>query len=115
MAKLCIKSIVCEVAEENDKDEIYLKLKGQKIWPQDKKYLQIDVDESIIIDLNYKISKPGHLTLELWDYDLATKDDHLGDFHIEIKSLEPGEHTEMLILNSSEASRASYYLIWELS
>lgn len=115
MPTLKVKSIVCEVAEENDKDEIFLKHKDKKIWPSDRKYLQIDVDEALSIGLKVKIEKPGVLHLELWDYDLSSKNDHLGDFQIEIKDLIPGEHTEFLIRNENSASRASYYLNWELT
>ncbi len=114
MPRLSIKSIVCEVTEENDKDELYIKHKGKKIWPQDRKYLQMDVDESLEVGLHYQISKPGKLLLELWDFDLAKKNDHLGDFHIEVKSLEPSEFTEIMVRNEPAAKRASYYLIWEI-
>ena len=55
MPYLKIKSIVCEIAEEDDKDEIYLIHQEKKIWPKDKKFEKIDVDESLNIGLKVKI------------------------------------------------------------
>jgi hypothetical protein len=51
MPFLKISSIVCEVPEESDKDEIYLMFRDKKIWPQNQKYFKIDVDEILSIDL----------------------------------------------------------------
>jgi len=115
MPYLKVNSITCEVAEESDKDEIYLIHKGKKVWPPNQKYLKIDVDEVLNIGLKVKIQKPGSLHLELWEYDLGSKDDHLGDFHLEVSKLEPGHHTELLIRNEKGAKQASYYMNWEVT
>lgn len=115
MAYLKINKIICEVPEETDKDEIYLMHRGQKIWPEHQKFVRIDVDEIQPIGLKVEIQKTGSLNLELWEYDLASKDDHLGTFHLDIDSLEPAEYTDLLIRNEQFAEHASYFLNWEIS
>lgn len=115
MPYLTISSIVCEVPEESDKDEIFLIQKGRKIWPKDKRYLKIDVDETLPVGLKLKINKPGKLKLELWDFDLASKNDLLGVFELEITSLEAGGYTDLLLRNEPDAKKASYFLNWEIS
>ncbi|MFT6866977.1 MAG: Ca2+-dependent lipid-binding protein [Cyclobacteriaceae bacterium] len=115
MPFLKISSIVCEVPEESDKDEIYLMFRDKKIWPQNQKYFKIDVDEILSIDLKISISSPGNLKLELWEYDVTSKNDHLGTFQLDIQSLEAGKFTELLIRDEKGAKRASYYLNWEIS
>lgn len=114
MPKLRLSSIICEIPEEDDKDEIYIKFRDKKIWPQKQKFVKVDVDESVLIGLSMPISKTGQLKLELWEYDLASKDDHLGTFHLHVESLEPGHFSELLIRDEQGAKRASYYLNWEI-
>jgi Ca2+-dependent lipid-binding protein len=55
------------------------------------------------------------LKLELWEYDVTSKNDHLGTFQLDIQSLEAGKFTELLIRDEKGAKRASYYLNWEIS
>ncbi len=112
MPFLKISSIICEVPEESDKDEIYIKYGEKKIWPQDKKYLKIDFDETIPIGLKMNIKGPCMIKLELWEYDVTSKDDHLGTFQLDIQSLESGKFTDLLIRDEKGAKRASYYLNW---
>ncbi|WP_258103128.1 hypothetical protein [Marinoscillum sp. MHG1-6] len=114
MPTLKLSSIVCEVPEESDKDEIYLKFRDKKIWPQKGKYQQIDTDETLHIGLSIKIERTGTLKLDLWEYDLTSKDDHLGVFQLEITSLDPGRFTELLVRDEEGAERASYYINWEI-
>ncbi|MEQ9023410.1 MAG: hypothetical protein RLN82_11765 [Pseudomonadales bacterium] len=114
MPTLILSSIVCEIPEESDKDEIYLMLQGKKIWPQNKKYLKIDVDEMLPVGLKFNIKGPGIMKLELWEYDVTSKNDHLGTFHLDFKNLDSGNFTELLIRNEAGAEKASYYLNWEM-
>ena len=115
MPVLKLTSIVCEVPEESDKDEIYLKFNDKKIWPPKSKYLKIDVDETLNIGLSVKITKPGTLKLDLWEWDAASRNDHLGTFLLDIPNLEPASYTDLLIRNEKGAERASYYLNWEIA
>ena len=114
MPLIKLTSIICECPEETDKDEIYLKFQGQKIWPGDKKFIKIDSDEELPIGLKTKVTKLGWMTIELWEYDLTTSNDHLGDFHLDIESELPGTNTTILSRNKEGAERASYMLNWEI-
>lgn len=115
MARLKLSSIVCETPEESDKDEIYLIFGGEKIWPLKHKFVKIDFDETLPIGLVMTVDNPGSLKVELWEYDLASKNDHLGTFHLDFKSLEPENFTELLIRDENEAQKASYFLNWEIT
>jgi len=54
------------------------------------------------------------MAIELWEYDLTTKNDHLGDFHLEINSEEPSTNTTILSRKEDEAEKASYMLNWQI-
>jgi len=114
MPLIKLNSIICECPEETDKDEIYLKFQGQKIWPENKKFIKIDSDETLPIGLKTKVTKLGWMAIELWEYDLTTKNDHLGDFHLEINSEEPSTNTTILSRKEDEAEKASYMLNWQI-
>ena len=45
MPKIKLTSIKCTVPDEIDKDEMFLKYKGEKIWPEDHKFFRVDVDD----------------------------------------------------------------------
>lgn len=112
MPTLTLNSITCEITEESDKDEIYLKHQGQKIWPKAKKFHQIDVDEEVELGVEILVGQ-GWIEIELWEYDYTSKDDHLGTFHINVDEM--GAFTEILTLNENEASQAGYYLSGEIN
>ncbi|MEQ8469899.1 MAG: hypothetical protein RIC35_01870 [Marinoscillum sp.] len=113
MPTVIISSIICEVPQESDKDEIFLMFKSKKIWPKAQKFHKIDVDERAPINLKVQVKAKGVLKIELWEYDLTKKNDHLGTFHLKIGN-EPGEFSEMLDPYSSEFSEVSYFLNWKL-
>ncbi|MFY0606100.1 MAG: hypothetical protein JXR10_05255 [Cyclobacteriaceae bacterium] len=114
MPILKITSIVCEIPEEDDQDEIYLVYRDKKIWPKDQKFLKIDYDERLPVGIQVKLNKPGRMKLELMEYDLASANDHLGTFQLDIVSLKPAAYTELLLRDEKGAKRASYYLNWEI-
>lgn len=112
MPTVTISSIICELPQETDKDEIYLVFKGKKIWPRDQKYQKIDTDENLPINIKLKLNGKGWLKLELWEYDLTSKNDHLGTFHLKVDDSE-GDFSEMLT-NIDPNSEVSYFLNWQL-
>ncbi|MEQ8241115.1 MAG: hypothetical protein RIA69_18000 [Cyclobacteriaceae bacterium] len=114
MPLIKLTSILCECPEESDKDEIYLKFGDQKIWPIGKKFIKIDTDEELVIGLKTKVTKIGWMTIELWEYDLTSSNDHLGTFHLEINSDEPETKTTILSRNEDFSQKASYMLNWEV-
>lgn len=112
MPTVILTSVICEVPQETDKDEIYLMFKGKKIWPKEKKFHKIDVDERAPIGLQVKVNAKGIIKIELWEYDLTSSNDHLGTFHLKVDG-STGEFTEML--NPNEAfGEVSYFLNWKV-
>jgi hypothetical protein len=109
MPTLTLTSILCEIPEETDKDEIYLKYKGKKIWPKDKKYYKIDVDEEADLNLEVNVGDEEWIEIELWEFDLMKRNDHLGTFHIQNNGAEE-KFTEMLTQNESNEQDISYFL-----
>jgi hypothetical protein len=112
MPLIKLSSIICQTPDESDKDEIYLKVKGKKIWPMDARYVKIDVDEQVNINLKFRASK-GLWEIELWEYDLTSKNDHLGNFLIDVKDGK-GSFTDMLTVNEDVTDHADYVLNWEI-
>ena len=66
MGKIRLKSITCHQPSETDKDEIFLKFVGDKIWPKGSKFLRIDSDESIDVNLTID-AKTIWVEIELWE------------------------------------------------
>ncbi len=112
MPTILIHSIICEHPQETDMDEIYIIYKGKKVWPKDQKFMKIDVDDTLPIGMKMKVNGKGWLKLELWEYDLTSKNDHLGTFHLKIDD-SSGHFSEMLS-TPDPRSPISYFLNWEL-
>lgn len=112
MPILKLSSITCMVPDESDKDELYLKLNGRKIWPKKSKYHRIDTDETVKINMRFRVTE-GRIALEVWDYDLASKDDHLGTFFFAVKN-KSGRYSELMTNNMEVSEHASYLLNWEI-
>lgn len=112
MPLLRLSSITCMVPDESDKDELYLVHEGVKIWPKKSKYHKIDVDESVKLNMVFKVTV-GWIAIEVWDYDFASKNNHLGTFHFKIVET-PGKFTCTMTNNEEVSERASYLLNWEI-
>lgn len=110
MFNVRLLSIKCIVNDEIDKDEIYLKYKGKKIWPKNI-YFQIDNGEEQEID--FLLEHQGQvLELELWDHDMLSPNDHLGTFVMNVAA-QGGKYATDLNLTEKD-STASYTLTWEV-
>lgn len=112
MPTVVLSSITCEHPQETDKDEIYLMIRNNKIWPKKQRYVKIDVDETVHLGLRFKLKGKGWFKIELWEFDLTSKNDHLGTFHLKVDHTS-GEFTEMLS-TPDPRSPISYFLNWEL-
>jgi hypothetical protein len=75
--KLRLLKLYCYLPDESDGDEIYIILNGQRIWPKEEKYKTI-VDKETALDFAMEINKGDSLELELWDYDVLSRNDLLG-------------------------------------
>lgn len=112
MTQIRIHAIICNVPDESDKDEIFLKINDQKIWPQKSKFQKIGVDE--VLDVKVAGNFEGEwLELELWDYDYTSRNDHLGTFHLELNQ-DPGHYGAILTTNMEVSEHADYMLNWEI-
>ena len=110
MPKITLKSLQCILNDEVDKDEVFLKLKGKKIWPSGKLYKQINSGEKIEINKSFD-HEEGEMVLELWDFDFLSKNDKFGEFRAKIDSEKGGFVTGLKL--TREGSTASYMLEWE--
>lgn len=111
MPTLRLHSIKCNVPDEIDKDEMFLKFDGHKIWPEESKYFRMDADDRVVIDHDLEVAV-GWVEIELWDYDFVSLNDHLGSFKLNIG--EQGKFTASMVMNEKETHSASYFLEWEV-
>ena len=107
--KLRILSLKCYISDESDGDEIYLMSAGKKIWPTDNKYRNINV-ESTQIELVMIIQKGDRITIELWDHDKLSANDHLGDLTIQADA--HGHFVNEFMKKGKDKSK--YALEWEI-
>lgn len=110
MPKIKLISVKCTLPDESDKDEMYLKMNGEKIWPPEKRFHRLDSNEKVEIGLEMEVPE-GWTKIELWDYDFISPNDLLGVFEFNVDQT-PGEYsTSMHVLEAK--STASYILYWE--
>ena len=112
MQQIKIHKIICNTPDESNKDEIFLKLNDQKIWPIKSKFLKIGVDEALDVDYNTTVEGKW-IELELWDYDYTSRNDHLGTFHLDL-SQEIGHYGTILSVNEEVSDCADYMINWEI-
>ena len=105
-----LKALYCHIPDESDLDEIYLKLNGNKIWPEKDKYKRLEFGETEVNLTINDVTKGDVLKIEIWDYDILSKDDHLGTFHLILDQFGGGFETEM---RKTSGTKASYSLGWE--
>ena len=113
MATLRLISLQCILNDESDLDEVYLKHNGKKVWPKDARYNKINNDSSLEVNTDLAVNTDEIVTLELWDYDLLSKNDHLGDFIMKVGQFEGGPYQAQLRRKDSSSS-ASYILNWKV-
>lgn len=112
MPKIKLHAIICNVPDESDKDEIFLKINGQKIWPNKSKFMKIGVDEALDIKIEENF-EGDWAEIELWDFDYTSRNDFLGSFHLEITQ-EAGHYGTILTNNTDVSEEADYMINWEI-
>ncbi len=113
---LILKSLYCYLVEEEGSDDVFLKFKNKKIWPQHKKCLPISMDTTTPLDVVIEGLRMGdRATVELWDWDLLSPNDHLGSFHMVLDGAIGESFSTDLTLNLKETQKAKYTLSWELA
>jgi len=109
MAQIKLNSLQCILNDEVDKDEVYLKLDGKKIWPSGL-YKQINSGETLRLNVSFEHDEE-EINIELWDFDYLSKNDHIGSFVI-VPHGDRGKFNASMKLHR-EGSTASYLLEWE--
>lgn len=114
MAKILLTELQCIVNDEIDKDEVYLKYKGKKVWPKSKWYTSMDTGEKFPVEIEIEHSDPNSpLIIELWDFDYLSLNDFLGYFSINLGNDKSGRFSTSMTLQE-KGSTASYVLYWEI-
>ncbi|MEM6642232.1 MAG: hypothetical protein AAF616_04560 [Bacteroidota bacterium] len=109
--KIRINAVQCTTPDEIDKDELYLKMHGQKIWPEGQIYHRVDTGDKVDVGLILEVTE-GWNEIEVWDFDFISRNDLLGAFRFNVNTV-PGQYsTSMTLLEKN--STASYYLFWEV-
>ena len=109
MPTINLKTIMCILSDEIDKDEVYLKMKGKKIWPKGKIYKALDSGEKNPLDIEFE-HEEGEIVIELWDYDFLSRNDLLGTFTMKVDD-QKGNYTASLKINSDKCT-ATYMSNW---
>lgn len=111
--KIHIQGIQCMLNEESDADEAFLKYKGKRIWPKHGKYHKMNSTERCEVDLIIDHDISEDMEIELWDWDLLSRNDKIGTFHMHITEDDYGNYSTML-QKANIGSTASYMLYWEV-
>ena len=111
MPKIRITSVQCLTPDEIDKDEMYLKKDGHKIWPAGELYHRVDTGDIELVGLDLEVEK-GWNEIELWDFDFISLNDKLGVFKFNVDA-DPGKYSTTMTLLERD-STASYMLYWEV-
>ena len=86
MPKIRINSVQCTTPDEIDKDEMYLKKDGKKIWPPGELYHRVDTGDVEQVGLELEVEE-GWNEIELWDFDFVSLNDRLGVFKFKVDDL----------------------------
>ncbi len=106
--------LFCYMVEEHDYDDVYLKMKGDKIWPLNRKNQPMQMDSSAELNVEINEIEEGQVVnIELWDWDFISKDDLLGIFTMIVEETGGPFSTDM-VQNTKETNTAKYTLTWEV-
>jgi hypothetical protein len=107
-----ILSLHCLLNDETDKDEVFLKHLGKRVWPSGR-YHKIGSGEREPVNVVVEHDPVQDLVIELWDYDLLSANDLMGTFKAKLNARDYGKHTTTL-QKADISSTASYILEWEV-
>lgn len=108
-----LTNLHCYLVEEHGFDDVYLKYKGKKIWPKEKKHaISMDTTTELNLPLKGLIEKQ-QIVIELWDWDLVSANDKLGTFTLLAEGA-PGSFSTDMVQNKKETKKAKYTLNWEV-
>ena len=103
----------CYFVEESEYDDVFLKFKGKKIWPKNKRQQPIMMDTTTELDVELsEISRNEEVVIELWDWDLLSPNDKLGTFTLTVEG-DSGPFSTDMVQNIKETTKAKYTIDWE--
>ena len=108
-----IQGIQCMLNDESDADEAFLKHNGKRIWPHHGRYHKMNSSERCEVDHIIEHKAGDDLEVELWDWDLLSRNDLIGTFKMHITADDYGNYSTML-QKKDITSTASYMLYWEI-
>ena len=113
MSKIKLLNLHCTLNEEVDKDEVFLKYEGKKLWPSGP-YKKIGSGDKLAVNREFDHKTDHDMVVELWDFDFFSKNDLIGTFtvHIEEDDSASTYFTTMKLAHTD--STASYMLEWEI-
>ena len=106
---LKILRLHCYISDEDDSDEVFLKFNGEKIWPESK-YVEMK-EGTEMVGFETKVEKGKSVKFEIWDYDMFSPNDLLGEVNIVADKVGGPFTTDMI---RKEAGNARYSLEWEM-
>ncbi len=110
---LILQKLNCYLPDESDGDEIYLKINDEKIWPVNKKF-EIISSGTLTLGIEIKdLTKDEEVIIELWDFDIISKNDLLGNFKITADK-PGGPYNTDLHVDLREGNKAKYNLEWKI-
>ena len=109
---LYIIRVYCYRQEERKADEIFIRYKGKRVWPINKRYEKMTEGEHNIRLEIPEINQNEKVTLELWDYDYLVPNDKLGTFNLMANEKGGPYKTD---LNQEKGRNAKYTIEWEVS
>lgn len=102
-------SIIPYLQTESNGDELFIKVKGKKIWPVTKKFQHMGKEKQPI-EVTISLTEADTLDLELWEYDNFVSKERLGCFKILVdKKGGPFEASLVKKINLN----CNYALQWE--
>lgn len=111
--KIKLLHLFCYANEELKEDEIFIKYKGKKVWPKDKKYHGIKPGEKLTLDVEITDLPEGELMeLEIWDWDLWSANDLLGKTIM--KADGPGGPFQADMRTEKPEETARYSIQWKI-
>ena len=111
---LRLNMLNCYMVEEHDFDDVYLKIDGRKIWPKNRKNQPMHADSTSTLDVEIPgIQFGSKVEIELWDWDLISRNDLLGTFTMLVEEV-GGPFPLIWSENTRETKTAKYTLHWEV-
>jgi len=113
MVRIKLLHLHCMLNEESDKDEVFVKFNGHRVWPEHGRYHVMNSNERIALNIVLEHDPSKDLHVELWDWDLLSSNDLIGTFQMHVSANDYGKFTSSLKV-AHEKSTASYLLEWEI-